>query len=37
VEAVTVIPASDTILQSTNEAVDTAQGWLATHAAPTSA
>jgi SulP family sulfate permease len=34
VEAVTVIPASDTILQSTNEAVDTAQAWLAVHAAP---
>jgi SulP family sulfate permease len=34
VDAVTVIPASDTILQSTHEAVDNGEAWLADHAAP---
>jgi sulfate permease, SulP family len=33
VDAVTVIPASDAILQSTHEAYDDAEAWLAVHAA----
>jgi len=34
VDAVTVVPASDTILQSTHDAVDSGEAWLVAHAAP---